>query len=560
MKSVVGFFGPSALLRMLRQHSTRFGYGAVALVAVSGLANAAVLATVNAAAEGASADKGTGRYLALFALVLALFVYSQRAILVNTVVEVEKILDKIRVRLTDLIRRADLLPIEHLGRSQIYSSMHSETVTISQAAQMITIAFQSALMVLFSFAYLAWISRAAFVITFALTLLAAILFLRRNTEMTRLLHESAERENQFFSALTHLLDGFKEVRLSKPRGDDLFEHLEGISAGVRDVKTVSGSQFAIQFIFGQSALYLLIGAVVFLLPEIAGEYTEVVTKATASILFIIGPLSSLLVTIPVWTRANVAAENIETLEEQLMKTATANGSESAPADEKIDQVRLQDVTYEYDDPRGGKPFKVGPINLTVRGNEVVFIYGGNGSGKSTFLKVLTGLYPPQSGTMSINRTVFTTSQAAWYRSHFTAVFSDYHLFDRLYGMKGVSADRVRALLHDVELQDKTQYVDDHFTTLDLSVGQKKRLALIVALLEERPIVVFDEWAAEQDAHFRQRFYEEIVPRLKAEGKTVIAVTHDDRYFHVADRMIRMDYGEITDPGGHDTAGMERVAT
>jgi putative ATP-binding cassette transporter len=549
MKIAPGFFGPSALLRLLQQHSTRFGAAAVTLVAISGLSNAAVLATVNAAAEGASTDKGTGRYLALFAIVLGLFVYSQRAILTTTVVEVERILDKIRVRLTDLIRRADLLPIEHLGRSEIYSSMHSETVTISQAAQMITIAFQSALMVLFSFAYLAWISRAAFILTFIMTSIAAILFLRRNAEMTGLLHESTQRENEFFSALTHLLDGFKEVRLSRPRGDDLFQRLQSISGGVRDIKTSSGTQFAVQYIFGQTALYLMIGAIVFLLPEIAGEYTQVVMKATASILFIVGPLSSLLVTVPIWTRANVAAENIEALETELLKTATVNGSEPALPDEKVDQVRLRDVTYEYDDPHGGKPFKIGPINLSVRGGEVVFIYGGNGSGKSTFLKVLTGLYPPQSGTMSINRTVFTPDEAAWYRSHFTAVFSDYHLFDRLYGMKGISAARVRELLADVELQDKTQYVEDHFTTLDLSVGQKKRLALVVALLEDRPIVVFDEWAAEQDAHFRRRFYEEIVPRLKAEGKTVIAVTHDDRYFQVADRMVKMEYGELTEPDG-----------
>lgn len=551
-------FGPSALLRMLRQHSTRFGLAAVALVAVSGLSNALVLATVNAAAEEASAKEGTGRYLAMFAIVLALFVFSQRAILLTTVLEVEKILDKIRVRLTDLIRRADLLPIEHLGRSKIYASMQSETVTISQAAQMITIAFQSALMVVFSFAYLAWISKAAFALTFIMTLVAAIMFLRRNAEVTALLHESRQREDEFFDALTHLLDGFKEVRLSQPRGDDVFDRLTLISAGVREIKTSTGTRFAIQFIFGQAALYLMIGAIVFLLPSIAGEYTQVVMKATASILFIIGPLSSLLVTVPIWARANVAAENIEALETELIRTATANGSELAPRDERIEQVRLQDVTYSYDDPHGGKPFKIGPINLTVRGGETLFIYGGNGSGKSTFLKMLTGLYPPQSGTMSINRTVFTPDEAAWYRSHFTAVFSDYHLFDRLYGLRGVSADRVRALLADVELQDKTQYVEDRFTTLDLSVGQRKRLALVVALLEDRPIVVFDEWAAEQDAHFRRRFYEEIVPQLKAGGKTVIAVTHDDRYFHVADRVLKMDYGEFTEPDDHESPGTQRV--
>lgn len=559
MKLPPGVFGPSALLRLLRHHSTRFGAGAVAVVAISGLSNALVLATVNAAAEQASAQEGTGRYLALFAIILALFVVSQRAILVTTVIEVERILDQIRVRLTDLIRHADLLPIERLGRSRIYASMQSETVTISQAAQMITNAFQSAVMVAFSFVYLAWVSKAAFAITLIMTLLAAGFFLRKNAELMATLHESTQRENEFFDALTHLLDGFKEVRLSRPRGDELFDRLASISTGVREIKSSTGTRFALQFVFGQASLYLMIGAIVFLLPRLAGEYTQVVMKVTASILFIIGPLSNLLVTVPIWTRANVAAENIEALEGELTRTATANGQPPAAGPGTVEQIRLQDVTYEYEDPHGGAPFRIGPINLTVRGGETLFIYGGNGSGKSTFLKVLTGLYPPQTGTMSIDRTVFGPEQAAGYRSHFTAVFSDYHLFDRLYGLHGVSAERVRALLEDVELQTKTEYVEDRFTTLDLSVGQRKRLALVVALLEERPIVVFDEWAAEQDAHFRRRFYEEIVPQLKAAGKTVIAVTHDDRWFGTADRVLRMDYGELTEPDGAEPPRKKRMA-
>lgn len=556
---LLSLLGPSALLRMLRHHSTRFGPAAVVLVAISGLSNALVLATVNAAAEEASAAEGTGRQLALFLIILALFVVSQRAILLTTVLEVERILDRIRVRLTELIMRADLLPIERLGRAKIYASMQSETVTISQAAQMITIAFQSALMVIFSFVYLASISKAAFVLTFVMTLVAAIMFLRRNEEVTALLHESNRRENEFFDALTHLLDGFKEVRLSQPRGSDLVERLNLISGGVRETKTTTGTQFAIQFIFGQAALYMMIGAIVFILPKLAGEYTQVVMKATASILFIVGPLSSLLVTIPIWTRANVAAENIEALETELTRTASGNGAEIAPRAVQIDQLRFQDVTYAYDDPRGGSPFKVGPLDLTIRGGETLFIYGGNGSGKSTFLKILTGLYPPQGGEITLNGTPVTAGEAAWYRSHFTAVFSDYHLFDRLYGLRDTPADRVDDLLADVELQDKTQYVEDRFTTLDLSVGQRKRLALVVALLEDRPIVVFDEWAAEQDVHFRRRFYEEIVPRLKGAGKTVIAVTHDDRFFHVADRVMRMDYGEFVDSEELWAAGMERGA-
>ena len=160
----------------------------------------------------------------------------------------------------------------------------------------------------------------------------------------------------------------------------------------------------------------------------------------------------------------------------------------------------------------------------------MFIVGGNGSGKSTLLRVLTGLYPVHGGELRVDHVPVTPESVAAYRALFSAILSDFHLFDRLYGLEDVPADLIARLLREMELDHKVGVADGRFSTLDLSHGQKKRLALIVALLEDRPVLVFDEWAADQDPGFRRHFYEDILPGLKREGRTVIAATHDDRYF------------------------------
>ncbi|MBH9340157.1 cyclic peptide transporter, partial [Pseudomonas aeruginosa] len=86
--------------------------------------------------------------------------------------------------------------------------------------------------------------------------------------------------------------------------------------------------------------------------------------------------------------------------------------------------------------------------------------------------------------------------------------------------------------------------DGNFSTPDLSTGQRKRLALINAWLEERPVLVFDEWAADQDPAFRRVFYTELLPDLKRQGKTIIVISHDDRYFEMADQLIRLSAGKV----------------
>ena len=207
-------------------------------------------------------------------------------------------------------------------------------------------------------------------------------------------------------------------------------------------------------------------------------------------------------------------------------------------------IEAKDIAFRYVAQGSDEAFHIGPVSLAARAGEILFIVGGNGSGKSTLLKVLTGLYPPGSGSLLVDGIRVGGNNVQAYREMISTVFSDFHLFKEVYGLGDLDDDTVGRLIRSMQLDGKTGFSEGHFTKLSLSTGQRKRLALIVTLLEDRPIYAFDEWAADQDPEFRRFFYEELIQDLKRRGKTVLVVTHDDRYFRCADRVATMEYGAL----------------
>jgi putative ATP-binding cassette transporter len=181
---------------------------------------------------------------------------------------------------------------------------------------------------------------------------------------------------------------------------------------------------------------------------------------------------------------------------------------------------------------------------------VVFLVGGNGSGKTTLAMLLTGLYTPETGTVLIDgQPLIDDTDRAAYRQCFAAVFSDFHLFEELPGSDDPAMeDRARHYIRLLRMDHKVDVHAGRLTTIALSTGQRKRLALVSAWLEDRPVYLFDEWAADQDPAFKAVFYNTLLPDLKARGKAVIVISHDDAYFHVADRIIKLVDGQIQPSG------------
>lgn len=515
---------------------------------ISGLANASILAIINAAAGSVSYGESNYKYLIMFIIALAVNIITQRYIFDESSKIIEKIVHGIRVRLTGKIRRSEMVDLDAIGKAEIYNRMTQQTSEISQSAGVIIAALQSSIMVSFSIMYLATLSLWAFALTIIIVGIGFSIYLGKEKFIIQFIHKTNESEVKLFTAITHLLDGFKEVKLSKDRSSDLSNHISTVASEVRGHRVQTEKLYNWNYIFAQSFFYVLVAVMVFILPRFIEVYADSVTEIAAVILFIIGPLSTVVSGFPAYTKANIAVLDINDLEKNLDQMNGRPHRYDESVHNRIasfSTVALKGVEFSYYDAQKDALFKTGPANLTLKKGETLFIVGGNGSGKSTLLKLLTGLYTPEKGKIEVDDIPITPENIQEYRELFSAIFSDFHLFDRLYGIKDWSKDQIDSLIREFQLEDKTSFRDGVFTNINLSTGQKKRIAMIVALLENRPICVFDEWAADQDPEFRRYFYYEMIPKLKQSGKTIIIVSHDDQYFSTADRIMKMDYGQLS---------------
>jgi putative ATP-binding cassette transporter len=292
---------------------------------------------------------------------------------------------------------------------------------------------------------------------------------------------------------------------------------------------------------------IVLAALIFILPVISPTEVPKLIKLTTFVVFIFGPLGQVVGFYPFLNEAIASIREIQRVEkllDSIYEHGLADPVSEAEPPLTFNTLRCNGLAFSYRDERGQPSFSLEPLDFELNRGETVFISGGNGSGKSTFLKVLAGLYSPASGSIAVNGVPIGRDNRQSYRNIFSPIFSDFHLFDRIYGVKEVDYDRLRSLLDLTDLSHKTSIVDRQISTVDLSSGQRKRLALVLSLLEDKPILLLDEWAAEQDPQFRRKFYREILPWLKQQGKTVVAVTHDDDHYDVADRLLKMQFGNF----------------
>jgi putative ATP-binding cassette transporter len=512
--------------------------------AISGLANASLLAVINAASQVAHPS---GHLFAMFILAMALYAVFYRDIFQKTTSIFESALYKVRLRVADKIRQAEFQGLEGIGVSEIYDRITENMTVISDSAGVLAACLQAAIMVVCTAFYLASISLPALVLTFLLMAAGVSIYNKQRNQVKEYLRQAAQTRLAFFDALTDLLQGIKEVKFSRQRSDDLYQDIGQIADSLRSSTMKANHLLNDNNLFAQCCFFVLLGTITFLLPQYVPMQGESITSLIAGIFFIMGPLSVVIAGVPTFTRANLAAENIHTLEQKLdadADTRAAAHVENPWSSGRLAKIEARDLEFHYVEGGGQEGFLIGPLSITITSGEILFIVGGNGSGKSTLLKVLTALYPPSAGTLSVDEVCVQAGNVQAYREMISVIYSDSHLFKKLYGLADVETASVNRLLQLMQIERKTSFANQRFTTLELSTGQRKRLALVVALLEDRPIYAFDEWAADQDPEFRRYFYEELIQDLKRRGKTVIVITHDDRYFRCADRVVTMEYGKI----------------
>ena len=534
MKPVVDFLRAQSALPVQRL---------AVMAAVAGGCTIVVLSTLNSGAVNASRGDGLGWLLAMFTFAAAVQIYSHRYLYVTTFTEIEKALHVYRMRQIERVRRCDLDALEEIGPARIFGALTHQTQKLATSIAPILALAQSAISVVFALAYLAWLDLVALLLTVAIVGIGFLVYMSRLRHARATLADVNLRENELFDAVTDLIDGFKEVRLHSPRSADLAAFIEEISRRTCELRTSVDVKLLEVYLFGQLIFLAAGGALVFLLPGFGLTDSEELLKTITVVLFLFGPIGSMTAASSAVANAQASCEILLELERKLEQAAhLPQGTPAAPF-AGFEEIELRQVVYTHAREAGG--FMVGPIDLRIRRGEILFISGGNGSGKSTLLKLLTALYLPQQGQLLVDGKAIDARHRAACQNLFSTVFSDFHLFQRLFGLGEVDAADVLEWLTTMEIEKKTGMHERRFDTIKLSTGQRKRLGFVVAALEDRPVYVFDEFAADQDPAFRRKFYEEILPALHARGKTVIVVTHDDRYFDRATRHIVMDEGRLS---------------
>jgi len=505
-----------------------------------------MLVILNDAAGAVQAGEANIRGFLLFLIALILSSYTKKVSLDRTQSIVQTLIRGIRVRIADKIRKSSLVSFETRGKEVYYVALTQQTSFISNSSITLINASQAIVIIVACIFYIGWISIPSLILMLVFIGLGVLLYLLKSAEFQGEIIEATQKEGEFFALLNHILAGFKELILSSKKGDEVFRDFNNVSDEATALKVKTGGKLTEIIMFSQAYMYLLIAGVIILLPYLHLTPYSDIPKLIVAVLFFWTSLESVVAAIPDFAKANMAIAHLYHLEQELEViediTPQKTGTALTPF-EFNDKLNLEQLSYRHVDLDNSFLFGIGPLDFELRKGEILFICGGNGSGKTTFLKTLTSLYPPHSGGTLLNGNIpIGKEEYSRYRQLFSVVYADFHLFDRLYGLSNVDEKRVESLLKRLALTGKTKFTGVGFSELNLSQGQKKRLAIVVALLEERPIYLLDEPAAELDPEFRRYFYETFLPELRDEGKTIVVITHDDRYFSSCDRLLKMENG------------------
>ncbi len=543
-----------SLIRFLYGNSWRLVMLSMVAGLISGLASAGIIALINSALEESERTVVLGiGFLAGVVLVVVTKAFSE---VVLTRLG-QDIIAQLRLHLCEQILRAPLRHVQELGRHRLLAALNEDTDVIAQAYVQIPLICVNGATVVGCLVYLGWLSWPLLAIVLGFMIFGAVSFQAQEKRALHSFKQARETNDTLFRHFQSILEGIKELKLHRERRQAFLATAlrPTVNAYKRDF--VGGmTVYIIATNWGMFLFYAVICLVLFILSEWLALTPQAVVGSTLVLLYMMGPFAQIVETLPTVGRADVALKKVEALglslktssvQDQIEKRETirTNGAGGPVPNVTWKRIEMACVTHRYYRETEDGSFHLGPIELGFTPGELVFLVGGNGSGKTTLALLLLGLYAPESGTIRLDGVPIDEINRENYRQLFSAVFSDYHLFDTLFGLNRTDLDvQAREYVDRLQLQGKVQIRDGEFSTQALSQGQRKRLALLTAYLEDRPFYVFDEWAADQDPVFRRVFYEELLPDLKARGKTALVITHDDQYFAIADRCLRMDLGKI----------------
>jgi putative pyoverdin transport system ATP-binding/permease protein len=544
------------LFSFLFRYSQRMVTIAIVTGIIAGGSSAALVAFINANLNNSRSPSGMTVWL-MTALVAAVFISGLASRLILNRLSRRAVFD-MRMRLCREVLAVPLRRLEEIGSHQILAALTEDVAHISAAIINIPLFFINLMLSLACFVYLGSLSLLVFFFL-SLFLVMAILSMEVLDRRAMRFHEMARREwDRLFKYFRALVDGSKELKLHQLRREaflsQLLEsttksHLRNWLSG-RDFESASAS-------WNQSLFFIFIVLILFGLPHLSEINRQTLASYAVTFLYMAGPVAQVVSLIPIFNNATVSLRKIEEL--GLSLASSGENVSAGPVERAAmlswEQLEMSGVTHTYYRERDHRSFTLGPIDLTFYPGELVFLVGDNGSGKTTLAKLLTGLYTPESGEIRMNGEPITDLNLEGYRQYFSMIFSDPYLFEQLLGLDTPNLDsKAREYITRLQLDHKVTVKDGTLSTVELSAGQRKRLALLTAYLEDRPIYVFDEWAADQDPVFKDFFYYHLLPELHLKGKTILVISHDDRFYSAASRLIKLENGRVESDAHNRTNG------
>ncbi len=535
------------LLKFILRTCRGLVFATIGMAALSGVCNAGLMALITKAMNNAgSASRGLiwafvglgiGKVVSLFLSQAVLAGFSQRAVA------------ELRRDLVKKILAVPLRDLENLGTHRILAALTDDVLNITQALLAVPILSVNIAILAGGAIYLGWLSWQMLASIMVVIALGAGGYLVVVSSALRYCRAAREDEDRLFGYFRALTDGIKELKLHRDRrGAFLTRNVENVTTSFQKHNVAAEVRFAAAQSWSHLLYFALIGLILFMAPHMSTISTATMTGYVVTTLFMMGPLAAVLSSISLFGRAKVALQKVQELGVSLSERSTEECPVDKPANEQsFERIELCNVSHTYHREMEDTSFTLGPIDLAFNRGELVFLVGGNGSGKSTLAKIITGLYLPEGGEIRLDGKAVTNKTRDSYRQLFSAVFSDFFVFDNLLGIDDKDIDaRAGGYLEQLHLKHKIRVTNGKLSTTSVSTGQRKRLALLTAYLEDRPFYLFDEWASDQDPIFKKVFYTKLLPDLKARGKTVLVITHDDRYFYMADRLVKLDYGKIAE--------------
>jgi putative ATP-binding cassette transporter len=511
---------------------------------LSGGSSAGLIALISSAADGSHHSSLTFIAWGFLGLVIVSLITSIISQVMLIRLSQNAIL-QLRMRLSQQILASELSHLEQLGNSRILATLTEDVQAVANAVYIVPFLCIDLAMVLGCLVYITWLSWLVLVLVCILMVVAVTSCQWLINRGENLLTLAREDQDLLFKHFRTITEGVKELKLNYPRRQMFLEkNLQTTAARFRWHNVQGLTLFATTTSWGKLIFFFAIGFLLFALPKLLTISPQTLSGYILTFTYLMLPMDNIINNLPQISKANVALQKIDSLGLSLTERAEVS---TVPPIFKSNwhSLEFQGITHNYYREKEDNNFILGAINLTIYPQELIFIVGGNGSGKSTLAKLITGLYIPESGEIYFDEELINDENREWYRQHFAVVFSDFYLFEELLGLENSKLDiQAQKYIKKLQLEHKVKVENAKLSTTALSQGQRKRLALLTAYLEDRPIYLFDEWAADQDPVFKEIFYTQLLPELRERGKTVIAISHDDRYFHLADRLIKLDYGKI----------------